>query len=129
MTIRIISNHEPVIIYSADRKPIQAPEGFFTISFSQFVGYLLNTCDSFNKTGLGIRTAVRIERAFEKPLSSDSGIELSTEDWKMLAEACENPTGGYPVVTVDKDGVSIAKFNTAHSILPFIECIANAKEK
>ena len=107
MTIRIISNHEPVIIYSADRKPIQAPEGFFTISFSQFVGYLLNTCDSFNKTGLGIRTAVRIERAFEKPLSSDSGIELS----------------------IDKDGVSIAKFNTAHSILPFIECIANAKEK
>ena len=124
MTTRVIANHNSLIVYTADGSPIDTGNGFYTISFLQFIEFILNTCEVFNKTGVGIRTAVRIERAFQ-----NETIELSHDDWNMLCQACENPTDGYPVITASKEGKIVGRFNTAHSILPFLDAIADAQEK
>lgn len=85
-------------------------------SFAMFVRWLVDNDERFNMAGPGIRMGARILEAVR-----DDIAKLADDDWKMLAEAAENPTVkgqpiGYPITP-------------ARGILPFVEAIAQAADE
>lgn len=79
---------------------------------TEFINFLLNLDERFNKDGVGVRSAVRIEKACKE----EGDIKLETADWVRLKEAAEKPSSGY--------GISPGRL-----IAPFIDAIEEAKEE
>ncbi len=82
------------------------------VDFKWFVCSLLNGDERFNRTGAGIRRAMRIERALEAT-KGKAEMVLDEADWFELNEAAENPSAGYSITP-------------ARQLVPFIEAIAAA---
>jgi hypothetical protein len=101
--MRIIKRPDTII-------PINGTNNNFGIS--EFINFLLNLDERFNKDGVGVRSAVRIEKACRE----EGDIKLETNDWTRLKEASEKPSSGY--------GISPARLAA-----PYIEAIEGAKEE
>jgi hypothetical protein len=107
----------------ASGEPIVVNGAPYTYAMPQLVKWLVDTCKSFNETGVGIRAGVRIERAFET-----DPVTLSDEDWQRLRDAAETPDNGYPSLTARDGDKVLAQIPLAKQMLPFIDAIAEAKE-
>jgi len=101
--MRIIKRPDTII-------PINGTNNNFGIS--EFINFLLNLDERFNKDGIGARSAFRIEKACKV----EGDIKLETNDWTKLKEAAEKPSNGY--------GISPARL-----VAPFLEAIEEAKEE
>src|SRR5687768_5075600 len=105
-------------------RPAPIVFGTFKITFDDFVRYLLNTDDRFNRTGAQIRAAMKVENALEK--HHGKILELDETLWKVLNEAAEAPTSGYQVLVSKEDPT--LRLNTGRQCLVFVDAIAEAKD-
>jgi hypothetical protein len=106
-------------MYVVKPEKIEEPVKF---DFDDFVMFLLAQDKRFNENGAGIRAAVRIESAVEK-CKELHYLESSQEDLKMLGDAAEQPSSGYPTLRgVSPDGSTVA-VSLARKCLPFIDAL------
>lgn len=91
--VRVVTIPSPVMV------PIE-------MTFGVFVRYLVDSDDRFNKTMAGGRAAIRLLAALEK---ADVGTraEVHPDDWKLLHEAAEKPSHGYPTLRRDQETIMI----------------------
>lgn len=91
-------------------------------SFDDFILFLLGQDKKFNENGMGIRAAVRIENSVEK-CKDLHYLEMAQEDFKMLADAAEQPSAGYPTLRgTTHDGNTVA-VSLARKCLPYIDAL------
>ncbi len=87
------------------------------ISFGldEFVQTLINTDPIFNRDGVGIRSATKIEAAVRS--SKDTSVlTLEDADHEKLQQVAEKPANGYPL-------------RPARICQPFVDAIAEAKKQ
>lgn len=90
-------------------EPIKIGEDDFTLPM--FLLWAINTAPAFNNSGVGIRSAVRIERAADE---ANGVIRLDDEDYDRLLAVVKKPDAGYPI-------------NPARVVLPFLDAIEGAE--
>jgi len=87
-------------------------------TFYDYVGYLINTQEGFNKTGPGIRAGVRIMKKLSEAKESEDmvkSIVIDEPDWTLLQETSEEPPQGYP-------------FGPTRLLLSFLDAINDAEK-
>lgn len=80
-------------------KPIQC--GKLVLSFFELVKHLVESDDRFNRTMQGGRAGSRVLDAFEKAPVGQV-VQLHPDDLRLLREAVEAPSAGYPQITLGK---------------------------
>lgn len=93
-------------------KPIPSEGGGGTFGTRNLIAFAVNNDKRFNATGPAIRMSVRLAQVLDESGESDV-LALDDEIWRVLCEAVEDPSEGYP-------------FRPARIILPMIEDVKNA---
>ena len=89
-------------------------------TFQDYVAFLVNTQESFNKNGSVIRTGDRILAKLDTVKKSEDSsdcesIVLDEPDWTLLKQTSESPTQGYP-------------FGPTRLLLSFLNAINDAEK-
>lgn len=102
-------------------------QGIDPFTLEQLAIHLVNTDDKFNNNGVGIRAGIRIEDAF-KAAEEKEVVALDEEPWKLLKEAAESPSKGYPALYFQGADGTVEKLYFGKRLLPFIDAIAEATD-
>lgn len=94
-------------------------------TFIDCICYVMNTHPSFNKTGLGICMADRIEKDLEGAVEG-SVVQIGNDEGKVLQAAFESPAEGW-CPTLEKDGKTL--IIPGRMFLPYFKAVAGATSK
>ena len=112
--------------YIAKPKPLTLGAGQFGLD--ELLEYLVATDRRFNESGAGIRAGIRIEDSV-KLYKKHAYLVLEPAHYALLAQAAEEPTGGYPkAVGQLPDGQRIERY-LSRDLLPFLDAIRDAKDE
>lgn len=98
------------------------------LTVEALISWLVNTDDRYNRTGAGIRLGVRIEDAVTKS-EGKPYVELQPDHHAGLAEAAENPSAGYPPLSLTRADGTVEVVRGARPWLPCIDAIKQATDE
>lgn len=96
----------------------------YDLSFHKFLELMLDD-QKFTKNGKGLRIATRLEAAFA---DADVGevVRLHPDDWELLKDVVEAPTGGYPNLQGFDDVGRPFSVAFSRLCLPLVDAITDA---
>lgn len=93
--------------------PLEINGGEHKFGTPELIRWAIDTWATFNGSGRGVRSALRIDQALAKHAAGGETIDLEESDYELLVKELEEPPSPYPV-------------QPARALVPHIDAIVTA---